>query len=36
MRGYAEARLLDGAPAVADWLRRLDEIPAVGDALSAA
>jgi len=33
MRSYAEARLLDGAPAVADWLARLDEIPAVGEGL---
>ena len=36
MRGYAEARLLDAAPAVGAWLARLDEIPAVGEALSPA
>ncbi len=33
MRGYAEARLLDAQPAVAEWLARLDAIPAVSDAL---
>jgi glutathione S-transferase len=32
MRRYAEARLLDAHPAVAGWLARLDEIPAVSDA----
>ncbi len=31
MRSYAEARLLEGAPAVAEWLVRLDAIPAVGE-----
>jgi glutathione S-transferase len=36
MRSYAEAKLLDEVPTVADWLRRLDGIPAVGEALSAA
>jgi glutathione S-transferase len=33
MRNYAEARLLDDVPAVARWLARLDEIPAVSSAL---
>lgn len=33
MRGYAEARLLDDAPTVVDWLARLDAVPAVSAAL---
>jgi glutathione S-transferase len=31
MRRYAETRLLDEQPAVAAWMARLDEIPAVSD-----
>ena len=34
MRQYAETRLLDEQPHVGEWLARLDEIPAVGDAFS--
>ena len=34
MRQYAEARLLDEQPAVAEWLARLDEIPEVYDAFA--
>ncbi len=35
MRRYAEARLLDGEAAIGAWLARVDEIPAVADALMA-
>src|SRR5437763_1858592 len=35
MRRYAEARLLDGAPTVLDWLDRLAAVPPVAAALSA-
>lgn len=35
MRRYAESRLLDGHPAVQEWLARLDDIPAVGEAYAA-
>ena len=34
MRGYAEGRLLEEAPAVMEWLDRMAEIPAVEAALS--
>jgi glutathione S-transferase len=33
MRRYAEGRLLDEVPIVADWLERLEAVPAIGDAL---
>ena len=35
MRLYAESRLLDAHPAVAQWIERLDAIPAVGEAFAA-
>jgi glutathione S-transferase len=35
MRLYAENRLLDGHPAVTDWLARLDAIPAIGEVYTA-
>jgi glutathione S-transferase len=35
LRGYAEARLLDRAPALQRWCARLDEVPAIGAALLA-
>ena len=34
MDRYAERRLLDAAPAVQEWLRRLSAIPAVEAALA--
>ena len=34
MRGYAERTLLGEQPAVVAWLERLDEIPAIADALA--
>lgn len=35
MRAYAEARLLEGTPAVRRWCERLDEVPAIAAAVSA-